>query len=343
VGTCANLNFTQRLVAVHPIVSLELKDLCVTFDSLAIPLEPMSQKYPVDHKSAMRWAICSAPLLEIKPNHSGAFWPTYSWFMDLWESADLPSVVHLDEEVAENMPIGRYFELLVRNFFEYHPDWRVVANQVVLSADGQTSGECDLLIEDCHTRTLYHLEVACKYFLGSAQSSDWSNWKGRNTADTLANKMKKLETQSNLFTTAIGQLWLRENELPQVRKMVWLKGYLFVPMATMLKPKFPRWHCDRARVGWYLPLTALQHWPEQTKQWLILPKVWWIVFPNLSHAQIEDHLMNMSELSEQLRQMMMQHKQRGWLIAQVDCEDGQAVERTRGMVVDDRWPERRES
>ena len=121
-----------------------------------------------DHLRAMRWAVCSAPILEVKHSPKGTLWPSLDWFQHMWNVADWSEeqIELYLVDLQSNMPIGRYFEALVRVFFQHHPSWELLHHNVVLFQDGNTLGECDLVIQSKVDGMIYHLELACKYYLG---------------------------------------------------------------------------------------------------------------------------------------------------------------------------------
>lgn len=295
---------------------------------------------PNDHLRAMRWAVCSSPILEVHRSPAGTLWPTLDWFQQLWNSSEWSAEqidLHL-RDLQTDMPIGRYFESLVRVFFELHPDWELLHHNVVLFQEGNTLGECDLVIQSKVDGMIYHLELACKYYLGYPSQSDWGCWMGRNTRDTLELKWNKLEQQLGLLRTAPGVEWLQQQGITTYRTMAWLKGYVFVPSSEIIQPKLPRWHHPKLQVGCYMPLRVLRQMPDLPKQWLILPKSWWLVFPERSFAEIETYLLSANDLHDALLQQFKVFRHRGWLVAQVMESDGLAYELARWMVVDDRWP-----
>jgi uncharacterized protein len=293
-----------------------------------------------DHYSAMRWAICSPPLLDVHNHPTTGLWPSMQWFGELWEGADivpgdLSIVGHSDDP---SLPIGRYFESLVCAFFERHPDFVVVARNVVMVSEGRTIGECDLVVQSNLTKEFFHIELGCKYYLSAENRGDWSTWKGRNTQDTLQLKWDKLQQQLHLFELPVGRAWLEERGISRIQPMCLLKGYAFVPQRSLDRARLPKWHHPRQHVGWYL---NLHEWPlekNEIRQWILLPKAWWLVFPVVAFAEIADRLMDNRSLYEQLVVLFKSKKHRGWLVAQVMDQDGKALELSRGMVVDPTWP-----
>jgi uncharacterized protein len=293
-----------------------------------------------DHLEAMEWAIASAPMLDLRSGTLGAQWPDSRWFLDLWEG--FPERDRLEQWLADRSwkaaTIGKYFEELVSAFFDLHPDWRIIGQHVVLQRGSRTLGECDLIVEDVIDKRIYHIELACKYYLSPHASKRWSQWIGRNTADTLDLKMNTLERQIQLLDTAEGKVWREEQAVAKVIKLIWLKGYCFVPRARITQPILPRWHHPQGAVGWWLNVDDWPIYENTPRQWLLLPKQWWLVFPKIVYTEVEEQLMDDSAVLFSLRQLFKKTPHRGWLIAQIGNHEDQAVELTRGMVVDAHWP-----
>lgn len=288
----------------------------------------------------MRWAICSSPLLDVHATQTRGRWPSIQWFQELWDSAQIRPEDLAELRIGDDpqVPIGRYFERLVGAFFELHPDYQVVAKNLVIVHMGRTIGECDLVIQHRTNQSYYQIELACKYYLGTQHSGDWADWKGRNVRDTLQTKWEKLQQQLQLFEHPAGKAWLQSLAIPKIETVCFLKGYVFVPWSELQRAKLPRWHHSHQHVGWY---THLHEWSAKDstiRQWLILPKAWWLVFPDIDFALLEKQLLDGEMLYEQLHAMFKTKRHRGWLIAQVMEKDGKAYELSRGMVVDRTWP-----
>lgn len=293
-----------------------------------------------DHYTAMRWAICSAPFLDVHATRSSIVWPSSQLLEQWWTTSGIWPNEEFVVEGCEDpqLPIGRYFERLVAAFFDRHPDWQVIDRNVVLTADGRTLGECDLIVQNQLDGQCFQIELACKYYLGAAPNSDWSNWKGRNVRDTLLSKWNKLNDQLHLFDQPAGRDWLSANGIERIQPMGFLKGYAFVPRHELHRAKLPRWHHPRQHVGWYVHLNQWPHEQGSPRQWLILPKPWWLVFPDIAFDELEPHLLDNRAVDEQLHLLFKNKRYRGWLIAQIDAHEGRAIEVSRGMVVDNTWP-----
>jgi uncharacterized protein len=303
------------------------------------PIAPTWNPEP-DHLRAIEWAIASAPMLDIREGTLDAQWPDARWFLNLWEG--FPERDRLAQLLGERSwkaaTIGKYFEELVGAFFDLHPDWRIIGQHVVLQQGTRTLGECDLIVEDLIEKRIYHIELACKYYLSARASSHWSHWLGRNTADSLEIKMNTLERQIHLLDTSEGKAWREEQALDKVTKLVWLKGYSFVHRTSIMKPTLPRWHHRQGAVGWWLSIDEWTCFENAPRQWLLLPKKWWLVFPMIAFTEVEEQLMDDAALLVAIRHLFKNTHHRGWLIAQIGNREDQAVELTRGMVVDARWP-----
>jgi hypothetical protein len=85
--------------------------------------------------------------------------------------------------------LGIYAERLMAYFFDKSPLIELVTHSSQIIREGDTLGEIDFIIE--WKGELYHIELAVKYYLGTADLNQMENWIGPSGNDTLALKLDK--------------------------------------------------------------------------------------------------------------------------------------------------------
>lgn len=126
-----------------------------------------------------------------------------------------------------------------------HP-FEVLAHNVQLYREKQTTGELDYILRNHDTGKIEHWELAIKFFLGSAPYH-YANWVGMNSRDTLERKMTHM--QSKQFRT----VWVEINNDANVKinkRIAVIKGRFFYPNSDT----------SFARPSWLAPNLPLHAW-----------------------------------------------------------------------------------
>lgn len=224
------------------------------------------------------WLIASAPLLPSatisEPPCPASRWPDAQDYLALharheaWLRAldAAPQALLSALNNARDHRLGRYAEDLLQ-FWLAAPDnveFELVAEHVALREHGITLGELDFLVRERASGQLWHIELALKFYLGTADRQ----WLGPNRQDSLARKLGHLcQQQLPLLQSPAGQAWLQARALATPKTWAWLKGRLFSAWAADAAANTPQWFTPDALLAF-----ARQHpW-----RWFTLGKRHWL-------------------------------------------------------------------
>lgn len=240
--------------------------------------------------------------------------------------------------------LGIYFENLWHFFLQHDPAVDMIAHNLPIRSEGRTIGEFDC-IYFCHHRSRYiHLELAVKFFLGvattsenpayteSAQSSELNQWWGPECQDRLDLKVRHLlDRQINLSDHSAAKLSLAELGIESLDKEVEIKGYLFQSRDNPIRP--PEGYSGESIPGQWVHLKNLgEHCHELgTMYFKHLPKFQW-----LSPTVEIDTASTLS--SSELEQLMLRHFESESRPQLVSALDETGVECCRFFVVGNVWP-----
>lgn len=185
----------------------------------------------------LAWVIASPPLV------SGVFKTTRWWdhAMCMQEFQDcLATLIALDKDPQplrthlnklNSKRLGLYFESLVAFWLaSVSPNFKLLAQNIQLheiagDTRSRTVGEVDFIIEEVCSQKVIHLEVAVKFYLGTAPFNDPYRWFGTNTRDQLGKKIGRLKQHQTQL------LFHYPEQSPFVidERHCLLKGRLFYP------------------------------------------------------------------------------------------------------------------
>lgn len=268
-----------------------------------------------------------------------------TWFED--EAAQIgPWLDQLDrdpgglldyQEANPTRLLGKRFEHLVRFWLENHSELEVLEAGTQLKQGGKTVGELDFVFQNTFSGEWYHMEVACKFYLGYNNSRSWSDWKGPNASDTLKLKMDKLADQLSIFDKAHGKAWLEERRLPRPRSVLMLKGYLFHHFSAIHRHKSPTFSNPNYPAGFWCWLHEISQVVLDDSTWTLLPKQSWLAPVVAEHGNIEVY--SGMECRRAIAQAVHQYK-RGVMVVRLQQHDHIWREVIRGFVVPNAWPGR---
>lgn len=235
---------------------------------------------------------------------------------------------------------GEYFELLVRTWIEEVPPARLKASNWQVYAGEHTVGEFDLLFE--RDRTVWHWELAAKFYLGRPADDGQFRWFGPLGVDRLDRKWAKMRGQQLRLAghhAASGSLGVLDIEEPPESRAL-IKGYLFEPMDPKMDPEMPPDINPNASMGWWARRSRLDERAARIEQftgvdphqlqWMVLPKKRWL---SPAYVTEQDRLVGFDQLAGVLegRDVM--------LVAGIAETKRGLREITRGFVVqeDGRW------
>ncbi|MGY6123072.1 DUF1853 family protein (plasmid) [Paraburkholderia strydomiana] len=304
----------------------------------------------------LAWLLLSADLLRPQPPVGELATP----FASLRQLDDIvdwlcaldaaPAPLHDDLAATRTTRLGRYAERLLGWFLQHGPTARLIAAGVPLRRAGVTLGECDFLLHTQEGARL-HWELAVKCYLhagnvdartaplspsaSSLTSSQLSNYVGPNLKDRFDLKLAHLlshqlplSAREDFASTGYPGPWT-----PQM----FVKGWLFyrhgeTPAdAAELDPAHGR--------GWWV---TRSEWPDfaaaHAQHWRVLPRLEWLA-PR-RYAQDAEQTASRA-LVDPLTLTARSAQQTGPTMIAALAEDaaGSLVERSRGFVVPDEWPE----
>lgn len=187
----------------------------------------------------LAWAIASPPLLKFE--HAPCSWYGDEWYQDLYMTSQdwLQRLDEAPEELQRRLDkqkdrrLGRYFETLWAFWLEHSARFDVVEQNLSIRDEGKTLGELDFLVLDKASGKFLHWEVAVKFYLGTGDIREHTNWHGPGKKDRLDLKAEHLRNRQSVIC-----------QRPVVRKLlqgmgyhvdacgVILKGRLFYPYAA---------------------------------------------------------------------------------------------------------------
>ena len=248
----------------------------------------------------LAWVMASPPLVSGIFENEGyrAHW----WSHDkcLQEYVDcLPGLQSLDKnpqalidhlERIKSKRLGLRFEGLVSFWLSsISPNFKLLAqniqlNEIAGDTRSRTIGEVDFIIREVKTEKVIHLEVAVKFYLGTAPFENAYCWFGTNTQDQLGRKVDHLQQhQTQLLIHHSEQVPFSIDE-----RQCLLKGRLFYPQdtgSTDVQSTAPECVTDNHLRGSYLFCNKFFNERRNTSKRLVqLEKSEWLA--ELTHQDI---------------------------------------------------------
>jgi uncharacterized protein len=293
----------------------------------------------------LAWLLFSADLLRAQPpvgTLARAFETAHeetaaiNWLHSL-DSA--PSGLLQDIAAARITRLGRYAECLLGWFLQHGPAAHLIAANVPLRRGGVTLGECDFLVQTRTGRRL-HWELAVKCYLhtgeGRAQLADYV---GPNLQDRFDLKLAHL-LDHQLPLSAREEFVTLGHAGPWEPQM-FVKGWLFYRRGELtldpaqLDPSHGRgWWATRAE--W--PGFAAAH----AGAWRVLPRLEWLAPRRHERGAAEAQGIEFTDANTLA--LRVAHQSGPTMVAAFSLDDaGRWIERSRGFIVPDDWPEKAQS
>jgi len=229
------------------------------------------------------WLIASPPLLPdpgvaALPANS-ARWPGAAEYLALYDrheawlrrlDADPQPLLTFCAQSRDHR-LGRYAEDLLQFWLAApdNPEFEQIASHVPLRENGITLGEPDFLVRERASGKLWHIELALKFYLGTADQQ----WLGPNRQDSLARKLDHLcRHQLPLLQTPVGQTWLQGLGLGTPEPWAWLKGRLFSPFPADTEVN----GSGTGQTRWFTPGSLNAFARQHPYQWFTLAKCHWL-------------------------------------------------------------------
>ncbi|RAU19775.1 hypothetical protein DN062_01445 [Nitrincola tibetensis] len=157
--------------------------------------------------------------------------------------------------------LGLYFETLWHFYFEQHPRFELLARNLQIQPDKQTTlGELDLIIQDHLCNQSIHIELAIKFYMNpwNHKTQPLHHWVGPELRDRFDFKYEKTLTQQlPLSQHPCTQATLIQRNLGIDKSIAVMKGTLFSPRST----------AQHSNV-WMTREQLLQTWPNQKARYL---------------------------------------------------------------------------
>ena len=230
--------------------------------------------------------------------------------------------------------IGKQFESIVAFWFANDPKFELIAHSLQIFDEGKTIGELDFILRDLDLNKHIHLEVACKFYLSSQNSSNWSSWIGPNGTDNLDLKMKKLDKQLKLSSDQKCRAVLQELGIDSISPHVLLKGRFFHHISNLSGPKNPNLANKNYCTGWWAFEEECLAVFSPGTHWAIPDKEFW--FGDYVCSEQNDVLDHNSAL-DRIRHELVRQKPSPIVHRMSRTEEGW-VESSRGFVVRNDWP-----
>jgi hypothetical protein len=226
------------------------------------------------------WCITAPELLDDCPEHISHLNPFFAdhrfarMFANAVEAALLRKLNRQPDWLIEQLNqlktrrLGERFELLIRLAFELHPDFQIIAHNFAVQDERITVGELDLVVVDEQTHQVFHLELACKFYL-QLQCNRQTYWIGPGLKDRLDIKLHRLlNHQLRLVETEAGRSLLQQKGWLPIRSCSLFKGRRFYALTE----------CENSRAEWVWGTAAqiLNHYEGFNWQWQQLTKDEWL-------------------------------------------------------------------
>jgi uncharacterized protein len=302
----------------------------------------------------LAWLLLSADLLRPQPP-TGVLASAFDTLHERQATVDwlcaldaAPQALHDDLAATRRITrLGRYAEWLLGWFLQHGPTARLIAAGVPLRRAGVTLGECDFLLQTQQgARLHWELAVKCYLHAGDTGSSAarLADYVGPNLKDRFDLKLAHLLNHQLPLSAREEFAWVGHAG-PWTPQM-FIKGWLFYrhgeapANAVELDPAHNR--------GWWV---TRSDWPafaaEHARQWRPLPRLEWLAPRRIepeerANAQTADDAAQALYVDAQtLAEQMQTSHQHGPAMVVAFEEDGAGalIERSRGFIVPDEWPE----
>lgn len=291
----------------------------------------------------LAWLLLSPDLLRPHPP-AGALADPFDTPQELQATLDwlhaldaTPELLHQDLAATRITRLGRYAERLLGFFLCHGPATQLIAAGVPLRHAGRTLGECDFLVRTREGARL-HWELAVKCYLqagdpNGAEAARLADYVGPNLKDRFELKLAHLldhqlplSARDEFASTGYTGAWT-----PQM----FVKGWLFYRHGVT--PTDPAELDPAHGRGWWV---TRRDWPAfacaHTHKWRVLPRLEWLAPQYRMQAGADDSsYVGANALAEQISPQHGPTMVAGFL----DDDTGHLLERSRGFIVPDDWPE----
>jgi len=285
------------------------------------------------------WCLFSPQLAQV--NNTASFSLTLNpdlerWFLALEQ--DSQPLYHYLEQRNHRL-LGSYFECLWQFFFEFNPDWQLLAHNVQVIVNKQTLGELDILASHQQTGAT-HLELAVKFYLQHPlhDGSLSRHWLGPQCRDRLDIKLGRLNDKQFPFLrhpAAMNTLMERQLPVPNQQNLA-LKGYLFHQWKNPFT--LPLEVNKQCLMGQWLHQSNIKQLVKGHEKWLVIEKPQWLGAV-ISSSAPQNPLLSASQAASTVQQHFLQSLHRhALMLVKMQNKNGGFIESERFLIVKDDWP-----
>ncbi|MEX2597499.1 MAG: DUF1853 family protein [Salibacteraceae bacterium] len=177
--------------------------------------------------------------------------------------------------------LGRYAEWLFEHYLKWHPDWKLHFTNLQIISNQRTIGEMDFIVEHIESKQIYHIELACKFYLyDSTNENGLRAWTGPNKKDRLYEKHHHLlQHQLPLLYHSKTVAWFEKQgmDASQFEQKISFKGFAFVPLHFQ---NWPETEINKdCFAGHWMYSSEFEPW-IQTQDLAYIPnKLEWLIHP----------------------------------------------------------------
>ncbi len=178
----------------------------------------------------LKWAVSSPSL--IKDN---------ALFDENFINLDEQNIPQNAKDIVLNRSrknLGSYFEKLIEVACLSDNQTNIIKTNYQVIKEKETFGEFDLILK--RAQEFFHVELAVKFYLGTKECKEISDFIGPGKRDRFDLKIDKIvDKQSSLSKTIEAQEALQNIGIKKVTPKIYLKGALFYPINLFRNNTFP--------------------------------------------------------------------------------------------------------
>lgn len=177
----------------------------------------------------------------------------------------------------KNSVLGMQAEACFEAYLKQSSNFQLLAANLQIHGAKETLGELDYIVQNHKTEAVFHIELACKFYLYDENAGDTEEekWIGPNRKDSLFDKLEKVKRkQFPLLQTEEAIEKLTALGIPQpASQQLCLKAFLFLPkkISAQIFPKY----IQECIMGYYIQQkdlmedAAARYAIPSKKEWLL--------------------------------------------------------------------------
>ena len=253
-----------------------------------------------------------------------------NWLIGLDKS---PEKLILFIEENHSKRLGRYFENLLHFYFIFHPNIEVLEFGKQIFKGKITIGEMDFILMNKSTKEVVHLETAVKYFAKKKWESDFKYFICPNGTRNFGDKLDKtFSKQLKITEREETKTFLMQSGYWPLKSYHFIKGILFYHPSEIVGFSHENLNPNHKKQWWiyYNEINTL----SEVSKFKIVHKLKWLSY---EIEEKEEELLSKMELIELLKSHFEIVSQ-GQLVVEFEKSDLLWEEKSRGFILDNRWP-----